>query len=123
MAEKDLLEAASSPAAKTGATAVGGMLLKMGYDLWKRRAPLRSIKEKVEKLEGSVAQVSADSTENKLTLSTLAAKQVTKDDFIGFMQSQEKVQRETAKYFMDALQAGLTHAHERIDELHSSKAN
>lgn len=55
--------------------------------------------------------------DNHIALIQITATMVTKDDMTTMTEKFSAIQREQAKLLTDALQAGLQHAHERIDTL------
>jgi hypothetical protein len=93
------------------------LLLILGFlgDLWKRRNSSRAIRSEIHELK----EVAED---NQLAIVGIAAKMVTKDDLAALTEKFSTLQREQANTITDALQAGLQHAHERIDTLYEKRA-
>lgn len=94
------------------ATAAGGgvAILGMIADFLRRRSTTRAMRHELKELAGQA-------NDNELALTKIAATMVTKDDLAVMTEKFSSLQREQAKTFTDVLQAGLQHAHERIDTL------
>lgn len=101
-----------------GKASIGSsLLLILGFlgALWKRRNSMRAIRSEIRLLRDQ-----AD--DNQLAIVQIAAKMVTKDDILLMTEKFSTLQREQAVIMTDALQAGLQHAHERIDTLYEKRA-
>lgn len=99
------------------ATAGAGIVaaLAMIGDFIKRRSTTRAMRKELKDLTEQAG-------DNELALTKIAASMVTKDDLAGLVREFQTQQREQAAIFTDALQAGLQHAHERIDTLFEKRA-
>lgn len=101
----------SKTTAGVGLAAALGMIA----DFIKRRSTTRAMRKEIKELTEQAG-------DNELALTKIAATMVTKDDLAQLVKEFQTQQREQAAIFTDALQAGLQHAHERIDTLFEKRA-